>query len=566
MVKPGFTPPWQEGPPPRDSWRALFKWGAPEQSSHPGPALYRMLKEAFGMTDDDFRRPVAPGLERAAAGRPSALDGAARAELEAMLGPENVQTGDFPRLAAGFGKGMLDLLRLRRGQAGQLPDAVLHPRDRQDLIRIMDCCARRGIPMTPRGAATSVTRGTACPLGGVSLDLRTHMDKVIRFNETDQTISVQPGMLGPRLERILNRAPEWFGAARRYTCGHFPQSFEFSTVGGWVATRGAGQNSTYYGKIEDLVLAQEYVTPAGLIRTGGYPAAATGPDTDQILLGSEGAFGVLSEVTLKVFRHLPENRLRFGYLLPDWASALTAAREIMQGEFGHPSVFRLSDPCETGMALRLHGLERPLPDALLRRLGLRGGERCLLLGCTDGERGFARQARRRIGRICRGLGALPTSGLAARAWERGRFRDAYLRDDLQDFGILVDTLECAVTWDGLERVRRGVRAYCAGRPRTLCLTHLSHAYPQGASLYFIFIARMDAIAEYLVFQAGILDVIRDQGAAMSHHHGIGKMAGPWLADQIGGVQMELFRAIKRHLDPQGLMNPGGTLGLDPVPE
>jgi len=561
-VKAPFAPPWLDQPPPGGSWRALFKWGAPDQFKHPGPGLYRMLKDVFGMEDGDFREPRLAGLEPAAASVPSGLADGARAELEALLGPENVETGDFARLSAACGKGMLDLLRLRRGIAAQLPDAVLHPRDRHDLVRIVAICSRLGIPMTPRGAATSVTRATACPMGGVSLDLRTHMDKVLRFNETDQTITVQPGILGPRLERILNRAPELFGARRRYTCGHFPQSFEFSTVGGWVATRGAGQNSTYFGKIEDLVLSQEYVTPAGVIRTGDHPAAATGPDTDQILMGSEGAFGVLSEVTLKLFRHMPENQFRFGHLFPHWGAALDAAREIMQGQFGHPSVFRLSDAEETEAALALHGLARPWLDGLLGRLGWRRGERCLLLGSTEGERGFARQVRRRIGAICRQSGALPVTGLAARAWERGRFRDPYLRDDLQDFGILTDTLECAVTWDGLERVRRGVRDYCAGRPRTLCLTHLSHGYPQGASLYFIFMAKMDSIAEYLAFQSGLLDVIRDQGAAMSHHHGIGRMAAPWLEGQIGTAQMGLFRAIKRHFDPQGLMNPGGTLGLD----
>jgi alkyldihydroxyacetonephosphate synthase len=524
-----------------------------------------MLKDVFGMTDEDFRRPTLTGLEPAAAPRPSGLADGVRTDLEAMLGPENVQTDDLARLSAAYGKGMLDLLRLRRGIAEHLPDAVLHPRDRHDLVRIVEYCSRAGIPMTPRGAATSVTRGTECPCGGVSLDLRTHLDKVLRFNETNQTITVQPGIYGPRLERILNRAPEWFGAARRYTCGHFPQSFEFSTVGGWVATRGAGQNSTYFGKIEDLVLAQEYVTPAGVIRTGDHPAAATGPDTDQILLGSEGAFGVLSEVTLRVFRLMPENQFRFGYLFPDWASALAAAREIMQGQFGLPSVFRLSDPAETEVAMKLYGLERPALETILGGFGLRRGERCLLLGSTDGERGFARRVRRRIGRVCGCLGALPTTGLVTRAWEHGRFRDPYLRDDLQDFGILTDTLECAVTWDGLERVRKGVRDFCAGRPRTLCLTHLSHGYPQGASLYFVFMARMDSIPEYLAFQAGILDVIRDQGAAMSHHHGIGKMTAPWLEGQLGTAQLDLFRAIKRHFDPRGLMNPGGTLGLDLPP-
>lgn len=562
----GFTPPWMEAPPPPGSWRALFKWGAPEACVHPGARLYALLKEAFGMDDGDFRRPLRPGLEPAAA-PPSALCGADRAALEALVGPENVRCDDLSRLAAGCGKGMLDLLRLRQGSAVHLPDAVLHPRHREDLARIMEHCGRAGIAMVPRGGASSVTRGLECPRGGVSLDLRTHMDRVIRFSATDQTITVQPGMYGPRLERILNHAPELFGAAQRLTCGHFPQSFEFSTVGGWVATRGAGQNSTYYGKIEDLVLALELVSPAGLIRTGAYPAAATGPDTDQILLGGEGAFGVLSEVTLKAFRHQPEHRTRFGYLFPDWERALEAARAVMQGEFGRPSVFRLSDPAETEVALRLHGLDRSVPGTLLRGLGLRRGARCLLLGSSDGAPGFARQVRRQIGRICRGLGALPTTGRVTRAWERTRFQDPYLRDDLQDFGILTDTLECAVTWSGLERVRRAVQAHCAERPRTLCLCHLSHAYAQGASLYFVFITRMDGIAEYRAFQAAILDLLQAQGAAMSHHHGIGRMAGPWLEAQLGSAQMELFRAIKRHLDPQGLMNPGGTLGLDgPAPE
>ena len=486
MAEPeAFTPPWQEAPPPGGSWRSLFKWGDPGEVKHPGARFYRVLKRALAMDDADFLAPDRPGLEPVLApggfpeGLPEGLSPSVRADLEAMLGPENVRTDGWARLSAAYGKGMLDLLRLRRGIAEHLPDAVLHPRDRQDLVRIVDYCCRHGIPMTPRGGATSVTRGVECLAGGVALDLRTHMNRIIRFDETGQTITVQPGLLGPGLERALNRAPERFGARLRYTCGHFPQSFEFSTVGGWAATRGAGQNSTYYGKIEDLVLAQELVTPAGVIRTGEYPAAATGPDTDQILLGSEGAFGVLAEATLRVFRRLPGNPLRFSYLFPDWGAGLDAAREVMQGQFGFPSVFRLSDPEETELALELYGLGPRFINPVLERFGLCPGRRCLLLGSAEGDRGFARQVRRRIGQICRRSGALPTSGLVTRAWERGRFRDPYLRDDLQDFGILIDTLECAVSWGGLERVRRGVRAACAARPRTLCLTHLSHGYPRA---------------------------------------------------------------------------------------
>ena len=154
------------------------------------------------------------------------------------------------------------------------------------------------------------------------------------------------------------------------------------------------------------------------------------------------------------------------------------------------------------------------------------------------------------------------TGLVAKSWEHGRFKDPYLRDDLMDFGILIDTLECSVTWDTLSRVHEGVRAFCHTRPDTIVMCHMSHCYQQGANLYFIFIARMETIEEYKAYQAGILDAIRRLGATMSHHHGIGKMTAPWLEGQIGHNQLELFRAIKRHLDPSNIMNPGGTLALD----
>jgi alkyldihydroxyacetonephosphate synthase len=555
-------PRWHEIPPPEGSWRAQAKWGAPERFQHPGPGLCRRLHQALGMDAEDFRVPAEPGLDPVDLPPGPPLPAGALAALEAALGPENVRSGAGERLAAASGKSMLDLLRLRRGLAGPLPSAVLHPRGQPDLERIVAICASHGIPMTAQGGATSVTQALECARGGVSIDLATHMDQVLGFNETNQTVTVQPGISGPRLEAALARAPERFGARQRYTCGHFPQSFEYSTVGGWAATRGAGQNSTYYGKIEDLVVAQACVTPAGVLRTAGHPAAATGPDTDQILLGSEGTFGVLAEVTLRVFRRQPGGPYRFSWLFPDWDSALGAAREVLQGQFGPPSLFRLSDAEETSLALEHYGGAGGALDRGLRWLGLASGSRCLLLGSTEGEPGAARHARRCIRRICRAAGAVPGTGLPVRAWERGRFRDPYLRDALLDIGILVDTLECAAAWDGLERVRRAVRERCLARPRTLCLSHVSHAYPHGASLYFIFIARMDRIEDYQAFQAGMLDAIRAQGAALSHHHGIGRQAAPWLEGQLGPVQMELFRAIKRQLDPRNLMNPGGTLGLD----
>ena len=547
---PYLQPDWIHAAPPPGSWRSLFKWGAPDTFKHPNARLFEALRQAFRMEEADFRAPRRPGQEPVPEDLPGVLAPGHVAAFQDMLGAGNVATGGYARLKAASGKTMLDLMRLREGRAEHLPGAVLHPRNRHDVARIVAYCAAQGLPVIARGGGSSVTRGLEAPLGGVTLD---------------QTLTVEPGLGGPDLERILQEAPERFGATRRYTFGHFPQSFEHSTVGGWVVTRGAGQNSTYYGKIEDLVLAQEYVTPRGVLRTAAHPAAATGPDTDQILMGSEGAFGILTEVTLRIHRALPGNRRRFSYLFPDWDRACAAAREILQREAGFPSAFRLSDPEETELALAQYGAAHPAVNALLRLGGLAPGRRCLLLGTADGEAGYARHVAREVGRVARAFGARPTSGLVTRAWEHGRFMDPYLRDDLLDFGMVTDTLECAVTWDSLPRVHREVRRYCHSRPRTLCLTHLSHAYPQGANLYFIFITRMEAIAEYLAYQAGLLDVIRDQGAALSHHHGIGRMTAPWLEGQLGTAQMDLFRAIKHHLDPTGIMNPGGTLGLDLPP-
>jgi alkyldihydroxyacetonephosphate synthase len=329
-----------------------------------------------------------------------------------------------------------------------------------------------------------------------------------------------------------------------------------------VVTRGAGQNSTYFGKIEDMVICQEYVTPIGIIRTDEYPAVATGPSIDEIMMGSEGAFGILTTVTLRIFKYMPENQRRFSYIFKTWEDGRNAAREVMQGQFGFPSVFRLSDPEETDVALKLYGVEGTVIDRMMSLRGYKPMERCLLLGFTDGEKSFTKVVKRKIHSICKKYGAMYTTGYVTKGWEKGRFKDPYMREDLQDYGVMTDTLECAVSWDNMQKVYEGVRKYCKSRPNTICMTHISHFYPQGANLYFIFIAKINEIDDYLDYQYGILDNIQKYGAAMSHHHGIGKMTAPWLEDQIGTNQMEVFRALKRHFDPDNIMNPGGTLGLD----
>lgn len=560
--KGSFRPAWYEGPLPSGSRRSLFKWGAAQEYKHPNGGLYKLLKETFGMRDEDFQEPADLALDKVPDEIPCTLSEKQVQSFEDLLGPVNVKKDTASRIRASYGKGMIDALRLRKGIIENLPDLVLAPRTKEDIVAILAYCLEQKIPLYVFGGGSTVTRGMEAVKGGVTLDMSIHMKRVVAFNELDQTICVEAGMQGPELEKVLQNAPQTLNAQRPYTCGHFPQSFEYSSVGGWVVTRGAGQNSTYYGKIEDMVISQEYVTPRGVIDTPCYPKNAIGPDLNQILIGNEGTFGILVNVTLKVHRWMPKNQRYFSYMFKDWPSALQAAREVMQCEGGFPSVFRLSDPEETEVAMRLYGVQDTPANGILNILGYKPEKRCLMLGMTDGENGFSANVRRKIGQIARRQGAFPLTGFVTKAWEHGRFRDPYLREDLGDHGILIDTLECAVKWSQLEQVHRDVRKFVKSRPETICMTHCSHFYPQGTNLYFIFIAQMKDIDAYLSLQYGILEAIQHSGAAMSHHHGLGKQTAPWLKEQIGETQMGILRTLKEYFDPDFVLNPGGTLGFD----
>ncbi|MDZ5000466.1 FAD-binding oxidoreductase, partial [Clostridium perfringens] len=209
-------------------------------------------------------------------------------------------------------------------------------------------------------------------------------------------------------------------------------------------------------------------------------------------------------------------------------------------------------------------------ESPLRRLfnikGFKEGEMCLFLGFTNGEKGFSKNCARIAKKVAKKYEGMNLTGIVTKSWEKGRFNDPYMRDTMQDFGIVTDTMECSVNWSNMSQVHRDVRAYCKSRPNTICMTHMSHVYPQGANLYFIFIAKMSDPAEYKAYHAGILDAIQKAGASMSHHHGIGKMFGPWLEGSLGRNEYSIFRALKNHFDPDNIMNPGGTLGLDLLEE
>lgn len=558
-----FRPNWTETAPAPGTYRAIAKYGDPRRFKHPSDAWVTMMKRDLGMTDADFARKQDEGNAQVTIGRPPALAAEQIDALRALVGAENVAADDFSRVKYSSAKTAEEVLELRRGIVREVCDVVVHPRDKRDVQAVVRYCHEQRIPIVPYGGGSSVNFGCRPYKGGVSLVLTTHMNKVLSINDRNQTARVQPGMMGPAFEEALNQAPERFGAARRYTCGHFPQSFEHSTVGGWAVTLGSGQASTYYGDAYDLVVSQEYVTPTGTFRTLDVPATATGPRVNDIMKGSEGAFGILVELTWKLHRHTPENRARFGFMYPSWEAAVDASREILQGEFGRPAVYRISDPEETDRGLLLYGMPK-IADSLLQRRGLRPMERCLCLGTAEGDRDYTRLVTRKIKAIARAHGAVDLTAYATWKWEKTRYAEPYMREDLNDHGVLIDTLEAGVTWEDLHRLHQGVRAFVKARPQTMAMTHASHFYPQGTNLYFIFIARMD-LEEYVTFQRGVIDRIVACGGTLSHHHGVGRLLAPWMEGHLGAEQMAVLRALKRHFDPHGIMNPGGQLGLDDIP-
>ena len=254
----GFKPEWEQVPPPEKSFRSILKWGNPLVFKEPNERLYSLLKQVLNLSDKDFSGKMKEGHEQIVDSVPCLLHQHIIDKLTAIVGvgEKGFSTHTYDRLSASYGKTMFDLFRLREKIIENIPDIVLFPGSKKEIEDITAVCAEYSVPLYVYGGGSSVTRGTEAVKGGVTLDLRKNFNKVVEFNETNQTITVEAGISGPKLEEVLNNAEKLFNAKRSYTCGHFPQSFEYSSVGGWVVTRGAGQNSTYYGNIKDIVFRQ----------------------------------------------------------------------------------------------------------------------------------------------------------------------------------------------------------------------------------------------------------------------------------------------------------------------
>ena len=487
---------------------------------------------------------------------PSALGGDARRALEAAVGEGAVRTDQVARVLHAAGKSYPDLLRLRAGEPDGAPDAVVLPADHGQVRAVLEACAREGVAVVPFGGGTSVVGGVDPERGGfaavVALDLA-RLDAVEHVDEVSGLARVGAGLPVAGLERLLG--------ARGLTAGHLPQSFEHVTVGGCAATRSAGQASTGYGRFDELVRGLRAAAPAGDLEVAPFPASAAGPSVRELLLGSEGTLGVLTSVTLHV-RPAPAARRYDGVVLPDLGAGLDAFRALVQ-EGAAPDVARLSDEAETEMTFALAGTDGARGAALRAYLRARGVARgCLAIVGWEGDPVAVRARREATLAVLRRHGAAALGAAPGRAWERGRFHGPYLRDGLLEHGVLVDTLETAATWADVPGVHRAVTAALrAHAPVVGC--HVSHLYPTGASLYFTYLARRDdgdPLGQWRAAKGAATDALVAAGGTLTHHHAVGRDHAPWIARELGATGVAALRAVKRELDPAGILNPG-KLGL-----
>ena len=476
-------------------------------------------------------------------------------ELIQITGKENVSSDPFSRISHASGKFFIDVLRCRQGKFSNLPDAVVYPRNEKEIYQVIQWCSKKKAAAVPCGRRSSVTRSLEMPHGGISIDLTRHCKRILSFNKINSSITVEPGISGPELEAYLNK--------RGFTCGHFPQSFEYSTVGGWAAARGAGHASTAYGTIADIVLSLCLVTTKGFLETKDYPAASIGPEIQRILLGSEGNLGILTRITLKIRPFNSRHCTAGCFVFKDFKNALEAMREVMQGQFGFPHFFRLQDSDETSFAFQMAGKKGGLLDRFLHWRGYLSQKRCFLHMAAYGDKDLQALIRSKVKAAARRNGAFFIGSQPVRRWLKQRYSSAYLRDVLLDRGICIDTLETSANWQNIPQLRQTVRKKIKQRPKTLCLCHISHAYENGANLYFIFITKLKKGKEeedFMNFHRGIVDTIQKNGGALSHHHGLGRLLSPWLKKEIGPIGWDILASIKKCMDPKNIFNPGGMWG------
>jgi alkyldihydroxyacetonephosphate synthase len=453
------------------------------------------------------------------------------------------RSGPADRLLHTRGKSTTDLLRIRSGEAADAPDLVLLPDSHEHVLELLRICTERRVAVVPFGGGTSVVGGLEPRANGfagvIALDTR-RMNALRALDPESRLAELEPGLRGQQAEQLLGE--------RGYTIGHFPQSFEYATLGGFAAARSSGQASAGYGRFDELVVATRVATPVGSLRLGRAPKTATGPDLRQLFLGSEGALGIITSLTVQV-RPSPESRVYEGWRFGSFRDGAAVVRRLAQ-DGPRPTVLRLSDEAETAIGLAQPG-----------EIGAGGAGALAIVGFegTSDEVGGRQNA---VRRVLEDAGAEFVPG-AGEGWEGGRYRGPYLRDALLDAGALAETLETATFWSSVpelyERVSSALRESLSAQgtpPVVLC--HISHVYAAGAALYFTVACAQadDPVAQWRAAKEAAGEAILAAGGSISHHHGVGRDHVSFYQREVGVLAIDALRAVKARLDPAGILNPG----------
>jgi alkyldihydroxyacetonephosphate synthase len=518
-----------------------YLWGNP---ATPGelPAAAETLLHALGAVPPPAAVDIADALLPE-----STLSGAARAALEAAVGAEHVASSHDARVRHTRGFSTPDLLRLRAGDASDAPDAVVYPGSHEEVVAVLTACTEHRVAVVPFSGGTSVVGGLAPARAGftgvIALDPR-RMDQLVSIDAESRTAVLQTGLRGSKAEALLSE--------QGYTLGHFPQSYESATIGGYAAARSAGQSSGGYGRFDEMVESLILATPRGTISLGTAPMSGAGPDLRQLVLGSEGAFGVITSVTVKIHPK-PVSRIFEGWRFPDFAAGAAGMRALVQ-DGPLPTVLRLSDEAETYVNLA--------DPAAAGGVGSTGSTGCLMITGYEGTAEQTAIMQTGVTKLLLGLGAQSLGEAPGEKWRVGRYRAPYLRDQLLDIGGLVETLETATFWSNISNLKAAVtkalESSLGAAGQTLVLCHISHVYEAGASLYFTVLTKADPdpLTQWAAAKAAANAAIRGAGATITHHHGVGTDHRETYAQEIGPLAVDLLRAVKASLDPAGILNPG----------
>ena len=464
------------------------------------------------------------------------------------------------RLERAHGQSLPDWIGLRGGTLQRFPDGVARPADEAEVREVLKFCAARDVIVIPYGGGTSVVGHLAVPQSErpvLSLSLE-RLGRMIALEPDNRLAVFEAGIRGPQLEQQLY--------SRGFTLGHYPQSFEYSTLGGWVATRSSGQQSRRYGRIEDLFAGGEVLTPRGFIHLPPFPASAAGPDLRQIVLGSEGRLGVLTTAIVRI-SPLPESDNVYGVFFPSWDEGCQAAQRLAGTDISF-SMLRLSNPLETTTNLALAGSERQ--TSLLRRyLKLRGiadPSGCMCLIGFSGSRRMTTAARGAASSLIRQHKGVWIGRPMGRAWKKNRFRSAYLRNSLWDLGYAVDTLETALTWDKVTPAMHSIEnsiheALQDNNQSGHVFSHLSHVYPSGSSIYTTVIFPLaespaQTLEVWRHIKGAASRAVVASGGTISHQHGVGQDHRQYLEFEKGALGISTLHEVFHHLDPEQCMNPG----------